>query len=1656
MKKHLTKIITLLLLLSLAVSYSALGLGVVADFVTEIAESGVVTTVVDVNEYVVFDLSQGSISIKSDGYSGYVINASETDEELTNPTATYVSKQAYTQNTKFYVMQSSAKSSVSLKGSTLTMTSVDLPDIINEKDVKAAMNSWDSAATAAGRTPTANYATVESAGKTVNLTIDDIWSTNQYGGGSGGTTSNYNGYNGGLNIHVNKSNTFVSRSLKGDNRLAYLYYCNYASYASAGMTVKNGESGSRVGSLTVIGDPTVSKSPYGSSNYNNKVSKNNWNSVIGGTDNNEACYNLKFDGGVVYAGAHDTENCTAIGAGGNGRGVVTINGGTVTAVSHSTGTAIGGGIAHTGTGGIGEVTINGGNVYAYNFGINAHDRITPTSYGSATSAVIAAARHIPGTAIGGASSILQAGAEGIVTINGGNVYAESLGGAGIGGGNSINSRGGVATVKINGGMIDAISKSGTVTFNKDGSSVYVPAGTSIGGGSSKATASSNTGGTATVTITGGNTLATGIGGGGSMNTAGGGCQVKMSGGTVVSTGIGGGFSETLGYTQGKVTVTGGSLNSSMSAIPTNGTDTLYLTRISFFKDNETKSNVILEEDSIIFKNLSTTYGQYDIHTDDVGMIYLWLPSGSAVISAKLSDNTAVNYTADNEADADIDSNDIGSLLHKTELPRYIVGIAGSNLYSLYSDEEITSNFSGAVVIPQGIFEYYVKVEPGYTLTQYIGTIDRDGNGILTPGTPLALVDSVNNVYKASITVDRDSKIWYVITGPDNSLKFVIDLTGGDATVTETGGKLTIEQSGYRITDFVGSLTLTTSGYPTSNALTIKSVDENGNVSDGTVDVSAGAVNIISKDSAIVVESGKLNIDFDDHDNIIHSTNAPTVSVGENGSFILSVDGIDSLKLSTDGEHPIIEGAGAFVFNNDGGFVEFNTTSDAQVSVGTYEFSGKNKNLSTELYEGDYSYDLVGFRQGDSLYSKSVNPTQTNVSFSARGVHTVYNAVNVSYSVSDNVLSLVIKTDDTSNTVGLLRIIDKSGNEVAYTIEGSIGAPTGSAPGTSVVTVTVADAGNVFRSGNITVYAGAYGSIPYTVKDSYSTVFDNQSHGISVSVDESITRVTYTYTDEAGVTHTNTTVAPSWTNVKTDASGNVLAHTVTFTVSYIGTDSEVVYPSITDSRTVTITPATNEWTSTISCQNVISGKGVVPSPTAASKFGASSDVKYYYYADREKTQPITDISAACNVSATTEYFVQAVVEKTANYGELLSDVISFKVIKADCFGASGKYLDRDELKNYAQTDAIMTVETGSLSVYFETLSVAGNAVHFSGTALPKDTKITLVIYSAEGAVMNYGYYVLPSTTTAPIALSSFIEMGTNQPCPLPQTAQPLNCLFTVEYENLPASAFNVILNNDESLTQSFRAPADYEERFETMETTLIKATDTLDGLEVTVKPNAVSMEDKILAFTVNNALGNSDTLLNGVDATLVQAGTTIRIQPQYSSGNLLVYSIGTSATTVTGEYTLTLRNLDSGSYDITSHIRNVRISATDPDYCHVLEGSRSGINTVSLDGFAHTKEKELDLFASEASGARLVKVGQSMSFAISTTVSVSDKLPLTITLKEKAADGTYRSVVGIDTVTLTSLLGNYTFTVPSLLKDATYRIEFSFGGRVFNYNIIIVE
>ena len=267
-----------------------------------------------------------------------------------------------------------------------------------------------------------------------------------------------------------------------------------------------------------------------------KTNYNHWNAGIGGIDSQSLVQNLHIAGGKIQVVTTLGDNCTAIGAGGNGYCEMLISGGEVIAHCNGTGAAIGGGIGWNAAGGKSNVTITGGKVYAKNHSeIESGDEL------------------VGGVAIGSGSSFHAAGSEGIVTISGGYVEAYGTFGNGIGGGNSSTSVGGKATISITGGTVIASSiGGGDSKSGVGGSATVVVSGAAditltkgIGGGKS----SSGNGGAATITVESGTmNVAGSIGGGEGGNTGNGGdATVNIYGGNLTAASIGGGTGSVGGH-----------------------------------------------------------------------------------------------------------------------------------------------------------------------------------------------------------------------------------------------------------------------------------------------------------------------------------------------------------------------------------------------------------------------------------------------------------------------------------------------------------------------------------------------------------------------------------------------------------------------------------------------------------------------------------------------------------------------------------------------------------------------------------------------------------------------------------------------------------------------------------------------------------------------------------------------------------------------------------------------------------------------------------------------------------------------------------------------------------------------------------------------------
>ncbi len=457
----------------------------------------------DAPEYIYLDLAADTIFIKGDKYSGAYYEEGGIVK---------ITEQPFDADDVFYVYQSTSlnrNTTGKINGAfvlpvyqEVTYQGKPWRDFItNNTSVEDVIEAWDNEAGAgkknanpngegavgavrtAEREATKHRIQINGTTQNVNLIIDNIYSSYQQP--SVGRTK------GSIAFVPNTATTLTIITI-GDNRLGCIHY---SQTTEGSHLIFEG-----TGSLTVA-DADYNTESHNGSEYpgveqmgDGTYFSNHWCAAIGNNDSNDKCHGIVINSGTIFVGTTQAENCTAIGGGGNGYGEVTINGGTITAVATTTGTAIGGGIGYNSNGGQGNVIINGGNVYAYNF---------------------ANRWNIPSSAIGGAGTRKANGAIGTVKINAGYVYAYSALGTAIGGGSSQWKKGGDADITISGGTV--IAKTGSKL------STGIGGGTGNSGGvideNHDNLETNRNGGNATVTINGSAIVRTGsIGGGGTGNT----------------------------------------------------------------------------------------------------------------------------------------------------------------------------------------------------------------------------------------------------------------------------------------------------------------------------------------------------------------------------------------------------------------------------------------------------------------------------------------------------------------------------------------------------------------------------------------------------------------------------------------------------------------------------------------------------------------------------------------------------------------------------------------------------------------------------------------------------------------------------------------------------------------------------------------------------------------------------------------------------------------------------------------------------------------------------------------------------------------------------------------------------------------------------------
>lgn len=421
----------------------------------------------DINGTVYLDLNAGNVTLDSNGnYTGYRF-----DGRADGPNE-YTGK--ITANQQFYIYQSFGD-----KYYNTGLVTVDgeevlvLPDYSNNripdwteiiKDnpvVDDVIVKWDELAVENSEnlegwaprtaTPYSIKISPSSSLNSISMTLDNIWSKYYV---SGLTTTSRS--TGAITCHWAGTAENVSLYFKGDNRMNNIHYYTTNSKSA----------------LSISGDPDATLTVC---NLSKEAGYNFWCSAIGGSDGYDSIYGLSIHGGNIYAGTTIRDDSTAIGGGGNGFGGITINGdAVVTAVSNSSGAAIGGGIGKTSNGGKANILITGDSeVYAYNYSSGWTNGV------------------IPAVAIGGGSSYALDCGESTIKISGNSkVFAQTIGGTAIGGGSSSSKNGGTSTVEISeDAIVTAVSISDYVSYYKDtGRKNLVktkdkyPAGASIGGG----------------------------------------------------------------------------------------------------------------------------------------------------------------------------------------------------------------------------------------------------------------------------------------------------------------------------------------------------------------------------------------------------------------------------------------------------------------------------------------------------------------------------------------------------------------------------------------------------------------------------------------------------------------------------------------------------------------------------------------------------------------------------------------------------------------------------------------------------------------------------------------------------------------------------------------------------------------------------------------------------------------------------------------------------------------------------------------------------------------------------------------------------------------------------------------------------------------------
>ena len=1228
-------------------------------------------------------------------------------------------------------------------------------------------------------------------------------------------------------------------------------------------------------------------------------------------------------------------------------------------------------------GNIQVLTTAGDNCTAIGGGGNGYSSI------NITGGNIKAITNGTGTAIGGGIGYLSIGGSGNIKISNGNVYAENYGyGVAIGGGSSYFQYGSAGNVSITGGFVTALAKGNN----------------SIGGGIS-------------------------------TESDGGGATINITGGTIVSNNIGGGYSPISGYKDSNIKITGGSINSSVSTQPTNGSDNVYLTRTTLYGMDVAQANKNIY--SINGVNLPSNYSFNDVKTDDNGTLYLWLPSSGVINSASDGENLYEGSVA---------TKTVGILQYNSSKKYFSTKISYNKDVKLYTDEKLTSEFSGSLMVPSNTdTSFYVQAKK-YNDSNYYGInlYMSDGNTMkkISPSS----VDSENGVYKYTVNITSDNYIWIESIKDNKEKKLSIDLSFGNA-VLESGSKAAtnkLKVNGYSLDNYDGDFYLTSAGLGVTNNLIVKS---------GNSTITTNSLVLSSNNSGIEIENGEVNLYSSASNDSIISTDNSAIYLKKDSSLNIYDTTDGSLELTTKKKNvSAIDGEGSVVINKKDGFLILNSgEGTTSIRAVDYTYNTENKISKSQL---PYSITLanrefVGFISSYSgtnkIYDSGYKHTTTsNSSFKAIGVEYIkYGDEVITHSiVNDNLVFNISNIGEDK----VLTTHVKNGNSL---LENNTNYVWQQNTTTGVLTIN----GETITEHLITAFVEEeeLAIVVDAVNKTYN--YDGSNHSIDVRVVFPTIGVKLEYCTDSDcfLEDGSKNVSANWTEDKPSLS-TVGVHNISWNASSPG------YKDKGGVNTLTINKADNYFTSGGVMIESIS-KGDTLNPKATSKYGTPYFEYSSAYTGSYTTTPPTDAGI---------YYVRAVVNETNEYKGIVSDAVAFFIEDPTIYTLGINSWDKINTLGAQKSTIVKASINGEASMLMNFNYVPdtnnGNYISFVfSNNLPVGTVLSLVDFT-NGDNYEIYYYVVEKETNT-VYSNQFMKIGTTtkKSFEVGESGIVKNILYqlNIKYSEDVSSSTLRIVKNVDNKDLTLITPISIRKTS--------KLTENINNSIVTMSENN---HVATISTTINNLneFSNYTNVLNvslyendGITKKIFTPSTFVKINGtnSYINGN-----IATSNNIVNGSNKIEIIGLEEGTYKIKLSIYYIKNNLY--NIMLPMKEKTKDLQTIS---FKVDKYSEYALKVSTNNlkdrGVYVKDKGKTIKFNLKYKAEEDNPKFNLVIKKNNEVINNWNYKLNDSIVNTSSLENNIStsslnLTIPKNTTPGTYKLYFTLGDKTIKYSIVVLD